>query len=1080
MKVASPVSWILRCAIWLALLSVGLLHAQAPDGGQTLRLSAGWNLISIQVGGPLTPAQFSAALSHPERLQQIWEYNPTGNPFTPGQWNTFQPLAPPEFPSDVTKIVPGKGYWVRVSQATDLLLSGPAWSGAVALVPGWNLVGFPGLNLSADESQDLASVFDTHLSKVQQIWTHENDTKRFRGHDPTAIPALRDLTDIRPGMGYWIYATEAFTAEPGPYVILPGDADASPLEPEVDFVPAQFPALPNPQDYLGTQIRKVRPGSEDIPFDLNGNGIIDSILTQSHLKFDIGVDRKVITIGNRGTGLANWVLANDLPWLFTAPGDDRKWPNNAGRPKTASGVVSADRDAVTLHVDTAALPPGLTSGDITVYAGGMVKTITVLIEVPTAGGDWRGLATTRRVNGRDIPIGAVDLGINLFMDSDSPTEKSFRAVLNRDTSLLFPRDVFMNGVFYSGEQFSLTTNFEMPPGDRNAPPFDTFQQPAGYNDLTGAQRARADFDQNNDRKLDVSNPFPFPVRRQITLLGQRKSPDFCEGTYIESITGVLPDSQPILIEGTFTLDRQNFAPTKRSIFNQPSIHAPILIGGTSGSLFRESTIQVNGAVNVQGVSLTLGLDFPDPTKLTILLIGPGGKTVVLHQGGSTLPTSLDLTEFNGLSGQGPWKIRVSWSATPERGYFNSWRIDIKGLATYAVAGKVVGDRNGDGANEALAGAQLVLSGSNVIRQLQTGADGSFNFPGLTENTYSLAIASPGFQDRRISFFLNNANLYLHHGSAQDRERNGGGASTSPAVLASDPILLDPLEIDGPELRASPWIGQEDLFVRFAVLLPRDQLDQIGGSIISSTWDFGDGSDPVVSTASPDDPVNDSAAAHTFTSAGTFTVGVTVTGPFGSLPPLSRTVHVHRATPDTRPGAGDHQLLASGFVGAFAAPLANANVIELAPGHGSTTQQILARGADGALAPVLLSSVSRGTVWQESKRDSASFDIDRPPLIAATDASDFHPAAEDSDFTGQLYVSGDGTATFPFTFRPFDPGDDPPGDNSPGTFAEYHPPTYNNQPVPDRFRCFITLGGAVFANRPLQSGGFVLQTGRVEP
>ncbi|MBN8460689.1 MAG: carboxypeptidase regulatory-like domain-containing protein [Verrucomicrobia bacterium] len=1086
-------SWLLSArmiGIWslaLSLLAAPRVRA-TESASQTIRLTSGWNLVSVQVGTSFTPAQFQAAMAQPVRLQQIWGYQPTGNPSVPGSWETFQPLQPPDFPSDVTEIRPGKGYWVKVSMDTTVTITGPRWDGGVSLVPGWNLVGFAGLDLGEDETQDLNSVFGSGLARLQQVWTHDNASKRFSGYDLTAVPALRELNQIRPGQAYWVYALEAVSVQPGPYVILPGDADASPLETEVEFNAAQFPSLPNPADYAGTMIRKVRPGSEDAEFDLNGNGIIDTLFTQSHLKFEVGVDRKVITLGNRGTGIANWVIANDIHWLFTAAPDEKKWPGNKGRPKTASGVVSADRDVVTLFVDRTQLPPGSSHGQITAYVGSLVKTIHLRVEVPTANGDWRGLATTKRVNGREIPIGAVDLGINLFMNSESPSESGFRAILNKDTSLLFPRDVFMNGVFYSGNQFSLTTNFEMPPGDRNVPPFNTFPAKRATNAATPLYQAGADYDHNGDGVLDPSNPFPFPLRRQITLLGQRRSPDFCDGTYIESITGLLPNGQPILVEGTFSLERQNFAPTKRSIFNQATTHAPILIGGTSGTFYRESSINVGSAVSIQGLSLTLGMTFPDPTKLTITLIGPG-KTVVLHQGGSTLPTSINLSDYNGQLGQGTWKIRVAWSSTAERGYFNSWGINIQGLATFAVAGKIVGDTNGDSTNEPLAGAQLVLSGSNVIQQLQTEADGTFTIPGLTENTYTLSISRAGFEDRLISFFLNNANLYLYHGTELERARNGGGASTNSSVLTTDPVVLTPLVLaNGPELRASPWIGQEDLFVRLSALLSQSSLNQIGGSITSSTWNFGDGSPLVVSTDSPDDAAGDTAATHTFTTPDTYTVTVQVSGPSGSLPTMSRVVHVQRATPDplmppsqTAEGSvPPPQVLVAGFVGGFAAPLDNPNVVEVAPGAGTTDQTILVRQSDGHPVSVTLTGIHRGTVWQESKRDTASFDIDREPLIAESNATDFRPGAEDSDFTGQWYVSGDGTATFPFGFRPFDPLDDPASDSSPGTFGSYQPPTVGGEPIPERFRCFVTLGGGVFASRALQSGDFKLQVGRVEP
>lgn len=47
-----------------------------PTQIQTIPLTTGWNLISYQVGGSLTPAQFSSNLQT-NGLLQIWRYDVT-------------------------------------------------------------------------------------------------------------------------------------------------------------------------------------------------------------------------------------------------------------------------------------------------------------------------------------------------------------------------------------------------------------------------------------------------------------------------------------------------------------------------------------------------------------------------------------------------------------------------------------------------------------------------------------------------------------------------------------------------------------------------------------------------------------------------------------------------------------------------------------------------------------------------------------------------------------------------------------------------------------------------------------------
>jgi hypothetical protein len=339
-------------ALLLGLLLQGASAIQ-PNATQTITLNSGWNLISIQVGtAPLPVASFQAALSDPSRLIEMWGYDPTGNPNTPGVWRTFQP-ATPAFPSDLSTLELGRGYWVNVSQTTTLTLIGIPWDGSVSLVKGWNLVGFPGLSLGATEVIDLSAVFGTGFDRIQQVWTFDAAGQRFTGYDLTAIPALRELASIRPGVGYWVYsiADTALVLQPAPFVALPSDSDASPPQ-TAEIFQATNPRWlgSNPTRYVGRQIRFRATDGTDTAYDLNANGILDDAETQDTILFEKTGDTVSITIGNKGSGVLNWSLENNVPWLFTAPGDDRTWPTGATtRPSTAAGTVSSEKDTLLLY-----------------------------------------------------------------------------------------------------------------------------------------------------------------------------------------------------------------------------------------------------------------------------------------------------------------------------------------------------------------------------------------------------------------------------------------------------------------------------------------------------------------------------------------------------------------------------------------------------------------------------------------------------------------------------------------------------------------------------------------------------------
>ena len=347
-----------------------------------------------------------------------------------------------------------------------------------------------------------------------------------------------------------------------------------------------------------------------------------------------------------------------------------------------------------------------------------------------------------------------------------------------------------------------------------------------------------------------------------------------------------------------------------------------------------------------------------------------------------------------------------------------------------------------------------------------GTLGVFRFSGLTENQYTVTLTKPGFNSRSLAFYLNNANYYLGDGAGQ------GVASTSAAILTSDPVVLTPTS-GGTLLAGAPFIGSAPLTVNYSLALPLAAFTSLGSNVTAS-WNFGDPADV-------DDETTLTTARHTYRTAGNYSASVTLTGSANSITVPVTTpigaVHVQRVAPDTRAGAPAAQIISAGFIGSFAAPLLNANFIEKQP----TT-------------PV---------VYQESKRDSGSLDIDRSdavplPLPPATSpygpfsaTTTFNHTKEDSDFdyTKTVYVYYAGA--FPTTTytqsqwrTPLGPayftGQNvvPPTDTSSGTYLPYAPasPTAS----PERFRIFCTMGGFVFGEKPSLVGDYQLQVGRIEP
>lgn len=981
---------------------------------QHIALSTGWNLISLQVGteaSGFSIAQVVAGLDRTNALKSIWAFNPVTRTYT-----SHQPG--PNYPSDLAILRPGAGYWVEVTTDTVLTLTGPVWSGGLNLSPGWNLVGFPGLARKADELLTLESVLRDRAAQVPQVWTFQAGSslfggQRYLGYDTTARPALGELKTIEPGRGYWIYAgvsgTNVLSLAPAPALVLAPDTDNANASgalgiSELFVADARWKGT-NASLYSGRMVTYA--GPEDLATDLNGNGILDDPYTQNVMLFEEAVNTQNITLLNTNSSLLNWSITTSTPWLAFSE---------------TSGATASEADYVAVSVNRVGLTNGTYTGSYTVDFGSTQRVVTVLLRVPTIAGDYRGAATTTRVNGNPVSLGKVDLNFSIFMEGDSPTTNRFRGVINRDFALLFPQDVFLDGVFYQGNNFSLTTTFEMPAGDRFEPPYDTATNLYNY------------------------NPFPGAIYRQVTLQGTRATADRVEGAYVESISGVLPNNQRITIEGTFALDRQSVAPTKKSIYNGRSPTTPVSIGGSGGGVSAYTNVlNVPNAVSIQGAEVTVNTAYPRPDQLTLTLIGPSGQGYVLANQSSNLLGSakFSLTNFNGTLGLGDWRLVVNWNGSSERGLFNGWELNLQGLATYSASGAIVSTNTGSVVPAA--GATLTLVGGNIIFQAVTPANGTFTFPSLTENAYTLGISKLGYQDASTFFRITRASTNLGN------------------------LVLQPLTNATATVLATPTVGAAPMNVTFSPLVPLAQLATLGNNI-TSTWTFGDGTSLVLTNLA-------SAVEHTYTNGIYTNATVVLSGATGSPITLaSPSIHAHALGPNTN--IAPHQVGVT-----FASPRTNfLSAIALVGSVASPVQNI---GTDVQF--VTTSNATTGYFYQEGKRDMAAFDINRFPVsitnyvvtnIAGMNQTNavvsmvFDPNLEDSGFFVQAGTPYANVSTKdPVLDRLAVPASGQP-------FLAYPQPGQTGAQT--RYRLIVTMGGFVFGTQPASSGNFTLQTGRTEP
>lgn len=177
-------------------LASATLHATLRPAGPTMHvidLAAGWNLVSFNLT-PADPAPAAVLSSLGSAYDLVYAWNAAQQ-----SWSRYDPAALP-FANDLTALTPHQGFWVHLTEAAQLSVTGtaPAQS-AVTLRSGWNLVGYP-----AAVSRPLPAALDFDFSLIYAY--HAADSvDPWKLHDATAGPGyVPDLTHVEPGWGYWI------------------------------------------------------------------------------------------------------------------------------------------------------------------------------------------------------------------------------------------------------------------------------------------------------------------------------------------------------------------------------------------------------------------------------------------------------------------------------------------------------------------------------------------------------------------------------------------------------------------------------------------------------------------------------------------------------------------------------------------------------------------------------------------------------------------------------------------------------------------------------------------------------------
>jgi hypothetical protein len=876
---------------------------------QTFFIASQWNLIAFQVvPDPPEPESVFNTLTG---FQEVWSYDatfglwqryvkPSGGAVQQGNDGLANALL------EMEPIEPGRAYWVKASQPSTWLVSGAVPKGVLLpglnLQSGWNLIGIPvgAASVTNVEPVSLLAVLNAAGFDYDTMLTYEDQTfrKMFRPQDTNSpltglppdlpFPSFDLQKDL--GRGYWIHVLDPAILRPRLVATVRSDIDA---EPTNNF-----------------------PGKED----LNVSGVRapakpKSVQEQDLIRFFPGDDVQKLSISNLGDGTnsgggiliweAVWVPTTDTdtsePWirLFSSP-DQHELRNEQGVLLSAytnlTGVTTIETDIVYLRLDRKNLGRGPHQGTLLLRTSVGDRSYKVVAEVGGLDGDFKGYAVIQSVNGKRNPVPDIDLNVSFY--EDNKVDGLLRGVIDSSQALLWPVDVPLIGyrVANEGNQFILGGSFVLPPGDQNGEPFDKWDE----NDST----AGADIDWLNDQRLDVRNPFPFPVQRTVSFHGAliKANPIegyILEGEYTEVVHGM--SRQPLLLSGYFHLARQAARPlsSRRSIDQDTGVE-PVISKKNDGiplavpvGASRTNSVSIETEMDLQAIQVTLAFSTPlAHSRFLVKLRSPGPNPVelVLYDGTNPAnainpkllesvafpldrPTHGDLDQFlrnvprtkTGTSPGTFWSLLIINSGS-QTVSLAKWSLRLEGQPVTDVFGVVK-----DGSTP-LAGVTVSLDGTPIsLYSSVTGADGSFrlsrvpllplNFSGSRPGYRAVNPANPGLSPMFTRPFVGQPGLTFTALETALIARFNPLAGAPPA-LAGVPGFLSGTtnsrfelqlrsETAGhPTIAAGPLDGLVGATIEFYAVNP----------VATVRWDFGDGTS-----------ANQTVTNHVFQAAGLYRV-----------------------------------------------------------------------------------------------------------------------------------------------------------------------------------------------------------------
>lgn len=182
---------------------LGLTHVEVTV--PSMGLAQGYNVISLPSvpGGAAAPAEVLASVEG--SYNHVYAFDGCD---AADSWKIYDPSAP-GFVNDLGNIDVTMGLEIEMNTPATLAVSDTAPASTdIPLCAGWNLIGYPSL-----ESRSVEDVLASIAGQFERVWALDasDPAGSWKLYDPSAPDFVNDLTEFRPGYGYWILVTEDTT-----------------------------------------------------------------------------------------------------------------------------------------------------------------------------------------------------------------------------------------------------------------------------------------------------------------------------------------------------------------------------------------------------------------------------------------------------------------------------------------------------------------------------------------------------------------------------------------------------------------------------------------------------------------------------------------------------------------------------------------------------------------------------------------------------------------------------------------------------------------------------------------------------